>query len=379
MDLFSTSKLSEKSLGNLAFAGSLFLHIGLFTLFSFWPGASELPQKTQPRVVHVQFLPAPTAQKETQNPATKKTAHVSPAQPLSFPTPSIPTLTARTPQSSTPDFRPASWSKKTMTFQKAQYKPRTIQRISHSQTAKPARSTQTNQKIQRSIKTIGVRPLPALNPSPIQSAQPMQTTSVRNSGQTTIVRPKYPTQEPSTSIAPTLHSKVARSLESSERNVPNIRQRPNPASSQSHVSTGPSKTARQVAQSFTVSFKSKTRIAALPQKPIQNTSPVRGDLDANLTAVRGLFTGKVRQQIAEAKHYPRIARRREMEGQPIVSFTLSKEGGILKAALSQTSGYRLLDKAALEAVQKAAPYPKIPDELQTNTYQFKLPISFTIK
>lgn len=68
-----------------------------------------------------------------------------------------------------------------------------------------------------------------------------------------------------------------------------------------------------------------------------------------------------------------------MEGQLIVSFTLSKGGELMKANLAKTSGYQLLDQAALEAVQQAAPYPEIPTELKTNTYQFKLPISFVLK
>jgi periplasmic protein TonB len=68
-----------------------------------------------------------------------------------------------------------------------------------------------------------------------------------------------------------------------------------------------------------------------------------------------------------------------MEGQPVVAFTLNKGGGLMKADLAQTSGYQLLDRAALEAVHQAAPYPEIPVELKTDTYQFKLPISFVLK
>jgi len=74
-----------------------------------------------------------------------------------------------------------------------------------------------------------------------------------------------------------------------------------------------------------------------------------------------------------------MAKRRGMEGQPIIAFTLGRQGQLTKVALVKTSGYQLLDQAALKAVQQAAPYPEIPTELKTNTFQFKLPVSFILK
>ena len=85
------------------------------------------------------------------------------------------------------------------------------------------------------------------------------------------------------------------------------------------------------------------------------------------------------QRIADTKYYPRTARRRGIEGQPVVAFTLDKGGRLMKAGLAKTSGYQLLDEAALEAVHQAAPYPEIPAELNMKTFQFKLPISFILK
>jgi protein TonB len=68
-----------------------------------------------------------------------------------------------------------------------------------------------------------------------------------------------------------------------------------------------------------------------------------------------------------------------MEGKPVIAFTLNKQGRLVKVNLAQSSGYQMLDQAALEAVQQAAPYPEIPAELKTDSYQFKLPISFVLK
>ena len=123
----------------------------------------------------------------------------------------------------------------------------------------------------------------------------------------------------------------------------------------------------------------KEKFATLPRDFSQSQATDGDTPDTDLGDLRGLFTGKVRQRIADAKYYPRIARRRGMEGQPVIAFTLNKEGRLTKVDLAQTSGYQLLDQAALEAVHRAAPYPEIPAELNTNIFQFKLPISFVLK
>jgi len=123
----------------------------------------------------------------------------------------------------------------------------------------------------------------------------------------------------------------------------------------------------------------QTHIAALPRQMAADIQGNTGNPNHDLGALRGLFIGQVRQRIANAKYYPRMARRRGMEGQPIIAFTLDRGGRLMKVNLSHTSGYQLLDQAALDAVHKAVPYPEIPPDLKIETYQFKLPISFILK
>ena len=374
--------LPGRTLGNLALAGSLFLHVGLITLFSSWQWELGTPPKNPPKVVKVKILPASTAQKDTQRPVPEKTARFSPAQPITVPSPSIPTLTARTPRSSAPAFQPESWVKQTMASPKMQFKPRKVQRISLSAEAtKPqaVRSAKTNQERHNSKQIISIKPSPTLNPSLTESTQPTAPAGAHESGQPTVVQHRSPSRPAGFSKIPATVSKTALSTKSPKRELNNIHQRPSPTPSQIAISTEASSTAQQVAKSFTSPLKPRSQPAALLQKLFKNPPTVHDDFDVNLNTVRGLFTGQVRQRIADAKYYPRIARRRGMEGQPVVAFTLNKRGGLMKANLAQTSGYQLLDRAALEAVHQAAPYPEIPAELKADTYQFKLPISFVLK
>ena len=331
----------------------------------------------------VKLLPASTAQKDVQKPVQTKAARFSPAQPTAVSSPSIPTLTSHTPRSPVPASQPETWVKRIMASPKMQFKPRRVQRIFLSAEAtKPrvVRSAKTNPQSHGTRQTISIRPSPAFNARLSKSAQPAQPASARRPIQPTVVQHRSPSQSAGFSNIPSIGSQTALSIESPKHGLNDIHQRPAPNPSQTAISTEASSTAAQrVSKSFISPLKPRTQPAAPLQKLFKDPPTIHNDFDVNLSTVRGLFTGQVRQRIADAKYYPRIARRRGMEGQPVVAFTLNKVGGLMEANLAQTSGYQLLDRAALEAVHQAAPYPEIPAELKTDTYQFKLPISFVLK
>ncbi len=55
--------------------------------------------------------------------------------------------------------------------------------------------------------------------------------------------------------------------------------------------------------------------------------------------------------------YPVLSRKRGEEGRVIIELEISAEGKVLKAEVANSSSYPRLDRAALEAVKKAAFYP----------------------
>ena len=83
-------------------------------------------------------------------------------------------------------------------------------------------------------------------------------------------------------------------------------------------------------------------------------------------------------KIAAAKHYPRIARKRGYEGKPVISFSLRQDGELAELTIIEPSLYTVLDRAALEAVRRAVPYPPFPKLLNRKSIRFQLPISFTL-
>ncbi len=71
------------------------------------------------------------------------------------------------------------------------------------------------------------------------------------------------------------------------------------------------------------------------------------------------------------RHYPRLARRRGIEGKVILAFRLSKAGAIQRVKVVHSAG-RLLDKAALAALHSATPLPYYPDWV-------RLPVVFQLE
>jgi TonB family protein len=91
------------------------------------------------------------------------------------------------------------------------------------------------------------------------------------------------------------------------------------------------------------------------------------------------FYTKVGRQIAFAKIYPDFARKRGYQGKILVAFKINRDGKISNLSVSKSSGYKILDEAALDAVKEAGPYPPIPEELKENSLKLKIPISYVLR
>ena len=74
-----------------------------------------------------------------------------------------------------------------------------------------------------------------------------------------------------------------------------------------------------------------------------------GDLDPILS--------QIFRKIEAAKRYPRVARKMGTEGTTVVRFKLEPEGRVEAVEIVDSSGSEILDKASLETVHAAAPFP----------------------
>lgn len=88
------------------------------------------------------------------------------------------------------------------------------------------------------------------------------------------------------------------------------------------------------------------------------------------------YPGKVAAKLRRALRYPAEAKRQKLRGVAQVSFVVSASGGVGSIRLAASSGSPVLDKAALEAVRRAAPFPAIPANAGRSSWPFSVPLAF---
>ncbi|NLO92615.1 MAG: energy transducer TonB [Elusimicrobia bacterium] len=88
------------------------------------------------------------------------------------------------------------------------------------------------------------------------------------------------------------------------------------------------------------------------------------------------YLDAVRLHIERAKLYPQAARRGGLQGAARVSFTIGADGRTYGLDIENSSGYALLDKAALSTVLRANPFPA---PLDGKPFRALVDISFRLR
>jgi len=85
-----------------------------------------------------------------------------------------------------------------------------------------------------------------------------------------------------------------------------------------------------------------------------------------------LYASYMRNWVAKVErvgnmNYPEQARRRNLDGSLVLSVDVLPDGSIERVQVLRSSGYELLDEAAVRIVRLAAPYADLPPEVQEET------------
>lgn len=72
------------------------------------------------------------------------------------------------------------------------------------------------------------------------------------------------------------------------------------------------------------------------------------------------YFARIKRQIELAWDYPNEAQRKGITGELTLRFQISRDGNLMNVRLINSSGYNILDEAALQAVKSAAPYYPFP-------------------
>ncbi|MDO8891230.1 MAG: energy transducer TonB [Sulfurimicrobium sp.] len=106
---------------------------------------------------------------------------------------------------------------------------------------------------------------------------------------------------------------------------------------------------------------------APPQQPRSNPAAESG------------YQARARADIDKQKRYPDEAQQLGMTGSVVVSYAIARDGHLLHAEIAQSSGFKLLDQAALQAVQRTR-FTAMPADawIGTTEQSFRTRIAFTL-
>lgn len=99
---------------------------------------------------------------------------------------------------------------------------------------------------------------------------------------------------------------------------------------------------------------------------------------ADLESVKAAYLQSIAILIDRQKSYPLMARKGRQQGIVHVAFTLDQDGLLDNCQVKETSGFRLLDQAALKAVRQVRRYPGPPPALGEKP-NFQIAISFRLE
>jgi protein TonB len=94
-------------------------------------------------------------------------------------------------------------------------------------------------------------------------------------------------------------------------------------------------------------------------------------------ALKG-YVGRIKRSIEGAKQYPESSRKAGREGRLKVQFTIFKNGEVDDIKLLTKTPYPNLNREAMAAVKRAAPFSGFPDSMMEKSLQIILPFRFEL-
>jgi protein TonB len=115
--------------------------------------------------------------------------------------------------------------------------------------------------------------------------------------------------------------------------------------------------------------------APVASTPAPQPAPVDPGL---IVSVEQAYKTALQAEIARHRSYPRIARRLRQEGTVEVGFVVLADGRLTEIELVDSSGYDLLDHAAIQAVRDVRQFRPIPSELARKRWNLSVPLNFRL-
>jgi len=115
-----------------------------------------------------------------------------------------------------------------------------------------------------------------------------------------------------------------------------------------------------------------------PVKPVEPEEEPEPVLTAQSLLARQFYVSELLKQIRSKVTYPRRAIARGHEGGMRVAVTIDRKGEILTMSWLERSEHDTLNKEGWESIQRAAPFPVMPDVISDSHFEFSAPITFAL-
>jgi protein TonB len=112
------------------------------------------------------------------------------------------------------------------------------------------------------------------------------------------------------------------------------------------------------------------RIDPQPSPPAQSI-PDTGTLD--------IYRLELMRMASKYKRYPRAAMDNNWEGRVVVRMMVGTNGAIASISVTSSTGHELLDKQALDMIQKAKSGVLIPPALRGREFTLEIPVIYSLK
>lgn len=119
-------------------------------------------------------------------------------------------------------------------------------------------------------------------------------------------------------------------------------------------------------------------------RPSQNVVPesklFSGRSAATTAEIMRRYEQVISQWIQKFKLYPDEARAQGMEGETVIRIRIDRQGNIRYHALERSTGFQLLDRAAIAMIRRANPVPAVPHDYPPgDQMEFLIPVTFHLK
>lgn len=98
--------------------------------------------------------------------------------------------------------------------------------------------------------------------------------------------------------------------------------------------------------------------------------------DADLLS--GSYTQELINTIRKYQSYPKKALAAGEEGNVTALVTIDRDGEIVEYEITERAASRTLNREVLRMIRRAAPFPKIPPELEMEQFEFEVPMNFKL-